>query len=116
MRVTDVLSAILVGAVIGLLGRLALPGRQQIGVFATFLIGVGAALLGLLVAHFFNVDHKEPARLWFLRWDWIVLAIQVGFAIVGVGLANVLTFTKLAGGDAPRKRTTRRRKSSRSSA
>jgi uncharacterized membrane protein YeaQ/YmgE (transglycosylase-associated protein family) len=110
MRVTDWISAILVGAVIGLLGRLVLPGRQRIGVFITFLIGVGASLLGLVVARLLHVDHHASVRLWFLRWDWIVLVIQVAFAVVGVGAANVLTYTKLAGGDQPRKRTTRRRR------
>jgi uncharacterized membrane protein YeaQ/YmgE (transglycosylase-associated protein family) len=117
MRVTDYLSAILVGAIIGLLGRLALPGRQRIGAFATFLVGVGASLLGLFAARFFNVDHHAPMRLWFLRWDWIVLAIQVGLAVIGIGVANMLTFTRLGGGEGPRKRPARRRRAtSRSSA
>jgi uncharacterized membrane protein YeaQ/YmgE (transglycosylase-associated protein family) len=110
MRVTDVIGAILIGAVIGLLGRLVLPGRQNIGTFVTFLIGVGAAILGMFVARFLNVDHHAPAQFWFLRWDWTVLAIQVGFAVVGVGAANALTFTRLAGGR-PRKRSPRRRRS-----
>jgi uncharacterized membrane protein YeaQ/YmgE (transglycosylase-associated protein family) len=110
MHVSDYLSAILVGAVIGLLGRLVLPGRQRIGVVVTFLIGVGAALLGSFVARWLNVDDNAPVRLWVLHWDWIVLAIQVGFAVIGVGLANMLTHTKLAGGeDPPRKRPARRR-------
>jgi uncharacterized membrane protein YeaQ/YmgE (transglycosylase-associated protein family) len=110
MRVSDYLSAILVGAVIGLLGRLALPGRQRIGVFATFLIGVAAALLGLFLARWLHVDGHTEVRLWKLHWDWVVLAIQVGLAVIGVALANTLTFTRLAGGDdRPRRRTTRRR-------
>ncbi|MFC7546924.1 hypothetical protein [Plantactinospora sp. GCM10030261] len=45
-----------------------------------------------------------------LRWDWILLAIQVGLAVVGVALANMLTFTRLAGGDeAAAKRSSRSR-------
>ncbi|MBW4703755.1 hypothetical protein [Micromonospora sp. RL09-050-HVF-A] len=42
MLVTGYLGAVLIGALVGLLGRLVLPGRQRIGVFATFVIGVGA--------------------------------------------------------------------------
>jgi uncharacterized membrane protein YeaQ/YmgE (transglycosylase-associated protein family) len=115
MHVTDYLSAILVGAVIGVLGRLVLPGRQRIGAFVTFLIGVAAALLGSFVAQLLDVDDNAGVRLWVLHWDWIVLAIQVGFAVVGVGLANMLTHTKLAGGgSAPRRRPSRRRTRSRS--
>ena len=111
MRVTDYLNAIVVGAVVGVLGRLVLPGRQRIGAFVTLLIGVGAALLGALVAQLFGVDDHAGVRVWVLHWDWIVLAIQVGFAVVGVGVANVLTHTKLASGDAerPRRRPARRR-------
>ena len=113
MKVSDILSAILVGALVGLLGRLVLPGRQRLGAFATFIIGIAAAVLGLFIARGLNVDDHAPAHLWGLRWDWIVLAIQVGLAVVGIGIGNVLTYTRLAdGGSAPRRRTTRRRRSS----
>jgi uncharacterized membrane protein YeaQ/YmgE (transglycosylase-associated protein family) len=116
MKVSDILSAILVGAVIGTLGRLALPGRQRLGVFATFLIGIGAALLGLVVAKAFGLDDAAPAHLWFLHWHWWVLGIQVGLAIVGIAIANVMTYTRLAdAGGATRRRPTRRRRASRSS-
>lgn len=110
MQVTGYLGAILIGGLVGLLGRLILPGRQRIGVFATFVVGVGAAVLGTFAAGLLDVDRDASAKLWSLRWDWIVLALQVGLAVVGVALANMLTFTRLAGGDdAPRRRTSRRR-------
>ncbi|MFR9780444.1 GlsB/YeaQ/YmgE family stress response membrane protein [Micromonospora sp. MS34] len=110
MVVTGYLSAILIGAVVGLLGRLVLPGRQRIGVVATFVIGVGAAVLGTFVARMLNVAHGATVKVWALHWDWIVLALQVGFAVVGVALANMLTFTRLARGDeAPRKGASRSR-------
>jgi uncharacterized membrane protein YeaQ/YmgE (transglycosylase-associated protein family) len=116
MQVTGYLGAVLIGALVGLLGRLVLPGRQRIGVFATFVIGVGAAVLGTFVARKFHVDHDAPVRLWSLRWDWILLALQVGFAVVGVALANMLTFTRLAGGDDPPRRRSSRGRASRSRA
>ncbi|GAB3806735.1 GlsB/YeaQ/YmgE family stress response membrane protein [Micromonospora zhanjiangensis] len=117
MQVTDYLSAILVGVLIGVLGRLVLPGRQRIGAFLTFLIGVGAALLGLFLARWLGVDDRAPVRLWVLHWDWIVLAFQVGLAVIGIGLANVLTHTRLAGGqERPRRRPARRRTTRSSSA
>lgn len=117
MNVSDILSAILVGAVIGLLGRLVLPGRQRLGIFATFILGIAAAVLGLFVARGLNVDDDAPAHLWFLHWHWFVLAIQVGLAVIGIGAANVLTYTRLAdAGNAPRKRTTRKRRTSSRSA
>jgi uncharacterized membrane protein YeaQ/YmgE (transglycosylase-associated protein family) len=110
MQVTGYLGAVLIGAVVGLLGRLILPGRQRIGVFATFVIGVAAALLGTFVARRFHIDHDAPVKVGSLRWDWIVLALQVGFAVIGVAFANMLTFTRLAGGDeTPRRRSGRSR-------
>ncbi|CCH18341.1 GlsB/YeaQ/YmgE family stress response membrane protein [Micromonospora lupini] len=108
MLVTGYLGAVLIGALVGLLGRLILPGRQRIGLFATFVIGVGSAVLGTVVARALNVDDGAGARVWVLRWDWVVLAIQVGLAIIVVALANMLTFTRLAGGDdTPRRRPRR---------
>lgn len=41
--------AVVVGLVIGALGRLVLPGRQNIGIIWTILIGVVAALIGSAV-------------------------------------------------------------------
>jgi uncharacterized membrane protein YeaQ/YmgE (transglycosylase-associated protein family) len=107
MQVTGYLGALLIGALVGLLGRLVLPGRQRIGVFATFVIGVAAAVLGTLVARWLKVDHNAPVTVSRLHWDWVLLAIQVGFAVVGVAVANMLTFTRLAGGEESRRRVRR---------
>ena len=111
MHINDYLSAIAIGIVIGVLGRLVLPGRQSIGLFITFLIGVGAALLGTLIAELVNLDDKALVKVWKIQWSWWELGIQVLLAVVGIGLANMLTYTRLASGAAkPRKRTTRKRR------
>ncbi|MFF5228585.1 GlsB/YeaQ/YmgE family stress response membrane protein [Dactylosporangium sp. NPDC000521] len=111
MHINDFLSAIPIGLLIGVLGRLVLPGRQSIGLFITFLIGVGAALLGTLVAELFNVDDKALVKLWKIEWSWWELGIQVLFATIGIGLANMLTYTRLASGNPkPRKRPSRPRR------
>ena len=50
------ISAALVGAIIGGLARLVLPGRQQIGVLATIVIGWIGSLVGSLIGrHVFHV-------------------------------------------------------------
>ncbi|MFG2049905.1 GlsB/YeaQ/YmgE family stress response membrane protein [Micromonospora sp. NPDC048935] len=108
MLVSGYLGAVLIGALVGLLGRLILPGRQRIGVFATFVIGVGSAVLGTVVARALDIDDGANVKVWVLRWDWVVLAIQVGLAIIAVALANMLTFTRLAGGDDKPPRRARR--------
>jgi uncharacterized membrane protein YeaQ/YmgE (transglycosylase-associated protein family) len=41
----------LVGLIIGTLARAILPGRQDIGVLATALYGIGGSLLGGVIAH-----------------------------------------------------------------
>ncbi|MFG1842465.1 GlsB/YeaQ/YmgE family stress response membrane protein [Micromonospora sp. NPDC049175] len=108
MLVSGYLGAVLIGALVGLLGRLILPGRQRIGVFATFVLGVGSAVLGTVVARALDIDDGANVKVWVLRWDWVVLAIQVGLAIIAVALANMLTFTRLAGGDDKPRRRARR--------
>jgi uncharacterized membrane protein YeaQ/YmgE (transglycosylase-associated protein family) len=45
-----IISAIIVGLIIGALGRLVLPGRQDIPIWLTILIGIVAALIGSLIA------------------------------------------------------------------
>jgi uncharacterized membrane protein YeaQ/YmgE (transglycosylase-associated protein family) len=114
MRVTDYLTAILFGALVGLLGRLTLPGRQSIGLFSTGLVGVGAAALGTLVGSFFDLDDRAVVHLAGLTWSWALLGIQVGFAVVGIALAQLLTHTRLADNGPPRRRR-RRQSSTRSS-
>jgi uncharacterized membrane protein YeaQ/YmgE (transglycosylase-associated protein family) len=50
------ISAALVGAIIGGLARLVLPGRQQIGIFSTIVVGWIGSLIGSLIGrHLFHV-------------------------------------------------------------
>jgi uncharacterized membrane protein YeaQ/YmgE (transglycosylase-associated protein family) len=50
------ITAALVGAVIGGLARLVLPGRQDIGIFSTIVIGwIGSLVGSLLGRHLFHV-------------------------------------------------------------
>ncbi|MFE9201347.1 GlsB/YeaQ/YmgE family stress response membrane protein [Micromonospora sp. NPDC007230] len=81
MEVTGILSAIIIGLIIGALGRLVVPGRQSIPIWLTVLIGVVAAVLGTLVATVFGVAETRGI-------DWIELALQVVFAAIGVSIAS----------------------------
>jgi len=80
VEVTGFFTAILIGLLIGALGRLVVPGRQNIPIWLTLLIGVLAAILGTFVAGALGVDDTAGV-------DWIELIIQVAFAAVGVSLA-----------------------------
>jgi uncharacterized membrane protein YeaQ/YmgE (transglycosylase-associated protein family) len=67
---------VLTGLVIGALGRLVLPGRQDIGLIATALVGVAASLLGGILANLFDVG-------WFIQLIVAVLLAAVGIALFG---------------------------------
>jgi uncharacterized membrane protein YeaQ/YmgE (transglycosylase-associated protein family) len=109
MHVTDVLSALIVGLIVGVLGRLLLPGKQDIGAFLTLVIGVVSALLGGWVANVLSIGDRAPMHVGPVHWDWIVLAIQLGFAIIAIALAAMVARSRVTT-DAPRKRARARRR------
>jgi uncharacterized membrane protein YeaQ/YmgE (transglycosylase-associated protein family) len=64
----------LTGLIIGALGRLVLPGRQEIGLLATALVGIAASLLGGILANLFDVG-------------WLVqFLVAVALAAIGITL------------------------------
>ena len=79
MTVTGIISAIIIGLIIGALGRLVLPGRQAIPIWLTILIGIAAAIVGTLLAAAIGVAATRGI-------DWIELLIQIALAAVGVSL------------------------------
>lgn len=74
-----IISAIVVGLIIGALGRLVLPGRQDMPIWLTILIGIVAALIGTFIANALGVGTTRGI-------DWIELVIQVALAAAGVAL------------------------------
>jgi uncharacterized membrane protein YeaQ/YmgE (transglycosylase-associated protein family) len=79
MTVTGIISALIVGLIIGALGRLVLPGRQSIPIWLTIVVGIVAAIVGTLIAGAFNV--ADTAGI-----DWVELFFQVVLAAVGVAI------------------------------
>jgi uncharacterized membrane protein YeaQ/YmgE (transglycosylase-associated protein family) len=79
------LSAAVVGAVIGGLARLVLPGRQQIGILATIVIGwIGSLIGSLLGRHVFHVGSV------------LTVLCEIGVAAVLVALASSAAGNSLA--------------------
>ena len=74
-----IISAIIVGAIIGALGRLVVRGRQNMSILATIVIGIIAALIGTFIANALGVGDTSGI-------DWIKLVIQVLLAAAGVSL------------------------------
>ncbi|MFE1350022.1 GlsB/YeaQ/YmgE family stress response membrane protein [Streptomyces sp. NPDC058757] len=77
MEISGIISAIVVGVVVGTLGRLVLPGRQRIGVLWTIAVGIAAALVGTALAAGLGVADTKGV-------DWIEWIIQIGLAAAGV--------------------------------
>ncbi|MEU7059573.1 GlsB/YeaQ/YmgE family stress response membrane protein [Streptomyces sp. NPDC046197] len=77
MEITGIISAIVIGIIIGVLGRLVVPGRQHIGILWTILIGIVAALVGAAIASALGVADTKGV-------DWIEWLIQIALAAVGV--------------------------------
>ncbi|GGY33868.1 GlsB/YeaQ/YmgE family stress response membrane protein [Streptomyces djakartensis] len=77
MEIDGIISALVIGVVIGILGRLVVPGRQRIGVLWTILVGIIAALIGSALAAAFGVADTKGV-------DWVEWLIQIGLAALGV--------------------------------
>lgn len=76
MTVGGIISAIIVGLIIGALGRLVVPGKQKIGLLLTLLVGIIAALLGT-----FLVSQIDSTPGFF-----VTLIVQVVLAAIGVSI------------------------------
>jgi uncharacterized membrane protein YeaQ/YmgE (transglycosylase-associated protein family) len=82
MTITGIISAIIIGLIIGALGRLVLPGKQPIPIWLTIVIGIVAAFIGAWIAGalgYANANGGIP---------WIEIIIQVVVAALGVALVN----------------------------
>ncbi|MHA5054613.1 GlsB/YeaQ/YmgE family stress response membrane protein [Streptomyces sp. SD15] len=77
MEISGIISAIVIGIIIGILGRLVVPGRQRIGILWTIGVGIVAAFIGSGIAAAFDVADTKGI-------DWIEWLIQIGLAAVGV--------------------------------
>ena len=79
MHVSGIISALVIGLIIGALGRLIVSGKPNIPVWLTMLVGVVAAFVGTLIASALGVNDTKGI-------DWIELVIQLVLAAGGVAL------------------------------
>ena len=80
MTITGIISAILIGIVVGVLGRLLVPGRQPIGMLVTILVGIVSAFIGTAPARAMGIPTVTNGI------DWLELLVQVIVAALGVAL------------------------------
>lgn len=84
MTISGIITAIVIGAIIGALARLVLPGKQNISILLTIVVGIVAAIIGTFLAQALGV--ADTAGI-----DWIELILQVAVAAVGVTVVGSLT-------------------------
>ncbi len=72
-----IITTIVVGLILGVLGRLLAPGEQKIPFWLTIVVGIVAAFLGNLLAGAFGVRDTPGI-------DWIRHVFQVVVAVIGV--------------------------------
>jgi uncharacterized membrane protein YeaQ/YmgE (transglycosylase-associated protein family) len=82
MTITGVITAILIGIVVGVLGRLLVPGKQPIGMLATVLVGIVGAFLGTAIARALGIPTVTNGI------DWLELLVQVIVAAIGVAIVS----------------------------
>ena len=95
-----ILWAIIGGAIIGVLGRLILPGRQNISMLWTVAAGILAALIGGLIADWLGVGDTKGI-------DWWRHAIQLALAVLFVWLVTRWRSRPTTGGPPRRSAVTR---------
>lgn len=81
MTISGIISALVIGLIIGALGRLVVPGKQDIPVWLTMLVGVIAAVIGTAIVG----PLRDTSGI-----DWIELVVQVVLAAIGVWLVVAL--------------------------
>jgi uncharacterized membrane protein YeaQ/YmgE (transglycosylase-associated protein family) len=84
MTITGVITAILIGIVVGVLGRLLVPGKQPIGMLVTVLIGIVGAFLGTALARVLGIPTATNGI------DWLELLVQVVVAAILVAIVSSL--------------------------
>ena len=62
LTLTGIIVALIVGLIIGALGRLVVPGKQNIPIWLTMVVGVVAALLGTVLARALGVSRRTILR------------------------------------------------------
>jgi uncharacterized membrane protein YeaQ/YmgE (transglycosylase-associated protein family) len=80
VTITGIIAAIVIGAIIGGLARLILPGKQNIPIWLTIVVGVAAAFIGTFLARAVGISTDTDGI------DWLELLVQLVVAVIGVSI------------------------------
>jgi len=82
VTVTGIFTAIIIGLIVGALARLVLPGKQNIPIWLTIVVGIVAAFLGTALARAMGIPTATSGI------DWLELVVQLVLAVIGVALVS----------------------------
>jgi uncharacterized membrane protein YeaQ/YmgE (transglycosylase-associated protein family) len=83
MTIAGIFTAIIFGAIIGAIGRLLVPGKQNMPIWLTVVVGIAAAFVGTWLARgVFGWDTKG--------FNFGETLMQIVVAVVGVFLVSAL--------------------------
>ena len=73
--VGSIILALIMGAIIGLVARLVMPGKQDIGMVVTVLIGALGGLVGSAVAGHFGYQNANGGVAWIPFFIGVAVAV-----------------------------------------
>lgn len=79
MTIESIIGALIIGLILGLLGKLFAPGKQAIPIWLTLLVGIAAAFIGTWIARALGVQDTPGI-------DWIEVIVQIIVAAIGVSV------------------------------
>ncbi|MGW6449187.1 GlsB/YeaQ/YmgE family stress response membrane protein [Lentzea sp. NPDC055074] len=79
MGIGSIIGALVIGLILGVLGRLFAPGKQGIPIWLTIIVGIVAAFIGTWIARLLGVEDTPGI-------DWIELIVQIVVAAIGVSV------------------------------
>ncbi|MDP9241404.1 MAG: GlsB/YeaQ/YmgE family stress response membrane protein [Actinomycetota bacterium] len=88
MTISGIIGAIIIGLIIGALGRLLVPGKQDIPIWLTIVVGIVAALIGSAIVG----GLRDTNGI-----DWVEIIVQVVLAAIGVVVVTSMRGRRTAG-------------------
>lgn len=89
-----VISAVVVGLIIGALARLVMPGKQNIGVIMTIVLGIVGSLVGSWACYNLFGYQNEGG-------GWAVIPFLVGIGVAAILIAIYVALTGRRGTGTP---------------
>ena len=79
-----IIGAIVIGLILGVLARIILPGKQDIPLWLTIVVGIVAAFVGTYVAKLIGIPTQTGGI------DWLEHLVQLVLAVIGIAVVASL--------------------------